>query len=357
MDPTLQTTMSNSSYSPPSTPSTPGTPTVPSIAVRITLPTPPSFSRRRQSLSSSTSSPERQSSAASDSVSSDSPPEAEIQWVKSHGRSVSFHLPTTISPPLSPTDMSRNLDTHVPDDSLKSPGVYRIPQRSPDYVPMTHSPLAGPANIEPVTRRAPPRPLSLSPASQRFVGPGTGISPTTRLGPMTAPAAGTLASNRWSSTAAARGLTIAPALAKQRHSTSSASGAHSIWSASLVSLGAASGWISPALASARSVGSSARTRGLTAAVLGRGNEILMETLPTPGLGRSFPIDRPEIIREEKEEEMETLRDEIASPDPAVNAVSPSINSVTGDDKRSRESKSELQIQLITSHSLQILSYS
>jgi hypothetical protein len=183
----------------------------------------------------------------------------------------------------------------------------------------------------------PPRPLSLSPASQRFVGPMTGVSPTTRHGPMTAPAHG----SRWSSTAAARGLTIAPSLAKQRHSTSSASALGSIWSANLAGLGASSGWISPALASARSTGgSSARTRGLTIAVLNSGKEVLIETLPTPGLGRTLS-DRSDVIAEEKEEEMEMLKDELASPAPEPKAFSPAPSTARSPTKKPRESESYL----------------
>lgn len=237
---------------------------------------------------------------------------------------------------------------------LASPGVYRIPQRSPDYIPTSHSPLAGPPTLSMSDKksRVPPKPLSLSPASQRFVGPMTSVSPTTRYGPMTAPAA-SQGSSRWSSTAAERGLSIAPALAKQRHSTATASSAQSIWSANLQSIGAASGWISPALASARSVGSAARTRGLTVAVLNSGNEVLLEALPTPGLGRTFstPDTKPDSIMEEKEEEMEMLREEVTRRASDTSTVPPALSTATIEAKRPRESKSISELPLISSHSL------
>jgi hypothetical protein len=79
--------------------------------------------------------------------------------------------------------------------------------------------------------------------------------------------------------------------------------AGSIWSAALPSLGEASGWISPALASARSVMGNNRTRGLTVAVLKEegSKELLLETLPTPGLPK-LPAGGEAEHKEKTEEE-------------------------------------------------------
>lgn len=91
-----------------------------------------------------------------------------------------------------------------------------------------------------------------------------------------------------SSSATARGLSITPTLAK-----SARAGGSSIWSANPTTT---SGWISPALNSARSVASTARQRGLTVAVLTDGKEMLVGDVPlTPGLSTGNPLKSAGLI--------------------------------------------------------------
>jgi hypothetical protein len=154
--------------------------------------------------------------------------------------------------------------------------------------------------------------------------------------------------SRFSSTAAERGLSISPvALARSsnRHSVSGVptglDGVKSIWSPGLSVIGNNnSGWISPSLNSARSVGTLARTRGLTIGVVKDDNkELLVGDVPmTPGLasggsGKSasttIPLNSPrreDAIVEEAEEGADPTVDEAKSP------------SATSADPKKRESE-------------------
>lgn len=195
------------------------------------LPTPPSFSRRM---------------AAN--------PAAQGLAHKGHTRNVSF-----------------TLDESSDDDG---PKLYRIPQRQPDSatsaVTSTATPHSAPAST---ARRSAPLPLNLPNKPPRAFS--SSISPLIR-GPLTAPA------SRLSTSASARGLSITPTLAKGPRGAGG-----SIWSANPTNT---SGWISPALNSARSVGSTARQRGLTVAVLMDSKEMLLGDVPlTPGLSTGNPL--------------------------------------------------------------------
>lgn len=229
----------------------PSTPPRPPTKIKLTLPTPPSFSmhRRTQSINSSPS---------------DTPGKK-----KGHNRSVSF-----------------SQDVEVKTMSPEGKPVYRIPQR------VTPTPLD--YDVSPRTRKGPPSPLQLGAART-----GTGHAPLRSPfgpgsggwgGPKTAPAPSRLAS-----TAAARGLSIDPALTKQKESKRSSAqglvGHGSLWSAGLTSSG---GWITPGLGSAKSATSASaeaqasattiRQRGLSVAVLKDGKEMLVDSGPiTPGL--------------------------------------------------------------------------
>jgi len=201
--------------------------------VKVTLPTPPSFAARRAL-----------------SYTKESPPSPQPK-ADHHVRSVSF-----------------SLDQQCAEDERK---VYRIPQRSKEDAPASLT--------APLTLRSIPKPLNLAPRST-----STSSFPFDRM-PATAP------HSRFANTAASRGLSIAPALARgARHSTSNASGVGgSIWSAG-INPNTASGWISPALNSARSVGTAARQRGLTVAVLKDSKEMLVGDVPlTPGLASANPL--------------------------------------------------------------------
>lgn len=248
-----QIAMSSTSVSPPSTPAQPHTPDPSSPLVRITLSTPPSFSAHRARAHSSTPlSPTKD----------DSPP----QSTRGHGRSVSFSADV---------------------EQLEGPStafeVYRIPQRQPVISESDEN--KGEASSEPQVRRLPPSALSLSSRGGQ-AGPLSAISPFSQPIPSTAP------SSRFASTAASRGLAITPVSARgARHSVDSVagvSGPASMWSG--VSGGAGSGWISPALGSAGSVGTAARPRGLSVAVLKDDKEMLIGDVPlTAGLSSGAPL--------------------------------------------------------------------
>lgn len=229
----------------------PSTPPNPPTAIKVTLPTPKSFGahRRSQSINSPasvTGSPQRQSR--------DTPK-------RGHNRTVSFSQDVEVK-------------TMTPESKQSLGGsLYRIPQRQ------EQDSIASPTDdLSPRVRKGPPSALSFGPRTS--FGP-TLLSPFT--GPKTAPA-----NSRFASTAAARGLSIAPALAKlkeKRSSNTGQKGHDSIWSAGLTSTG---GWITPGLASARSTTSvttgTARQRGLSVAVIKDGKEMLVDSGPiTPGL--------------------------------------------------------------------------
>lgn len=166
----------------------------------------------------------------------------------------------------------------ISDKGQAGGNLYKIPQRQQD---------AGSAidEISPRTRKGPPSALSLAPRA--LPGP---LLASPFSGPKTAPV-----SSRFATTAAARGLSIAPALAKIKEKGKSTGS--SIWSAGLTSTG---GWITPGLASARSTASAAvgtaRQRGLSVAVMKDGREMLVDSGPiTPGLpsGRTKSLETGE----------------------------------------------------------------
>lgn len=214
--------VSTASTSPPTPSTPPPAPTPLDPEVRVTLPTPSSFSSRRTRSNSS------------------DPESSPKDTAKSHGRSVSF-----------------SLDHGDEQDHVQK--LYRIPQKKAS-TPTDNS------NRAPV-----PPPLTLT--TSRSALPL--LSPFTRA-PATAP------HSRFTHTAAARGLSIAPALSRgARHSISGAQG--SIWSATGYTTNK-TGWASPALNSAKSIGTAARHRGLTVAVLKDDKDLIVGDVPlTPGL--------------------------------------------------------------------------
>ena len=240
----------------------PSTPPNPVAHIKLTLPTPPSFAahRRTQSITSSpssnTGSPQRQPK-------------------RGHHRSVSFSQDVEVK-------------TMSPENKAPLGGLYRIPQRN-------ESDESSMAEVSPRTRKGPPSALALGSRSSKGFNMGSGqlLSPFSR-GPKTAPV-----QSRFATTAAARGLSIAPALAKLKDKTTpSLPGIKSIWSAGATSTG---GWITPGLASAKSVtpasATTARQRGLSVAVLKDGKEMLVDSGPiTPGLPsarrKSFETSAP-----------------------------------------------------------------
>ena len=245
-------------------PAPPSTPPNPVAEIKLTLPTPPSFAahRRSQSITSSPSSnvgsPQRQPK-------------------KGHNRSVSFSQDVEIK-------------TMSPESKAPLGGLYRIPQRhEPDGTSIDE--------VSPRIRKGPPSALAVGSRTAKGVGMGSGtlLSPFSR-GPKSAPV-----QSRLATTAAARGLSIAPALAKLKDkTTASLPGIKSIWSAGATSTG---GWITPGLGSAKSVSSAtapsnaARQRGLSVAVLKDGKEMLVDSGPiTPGLpsarGKSIETSGP-----------------------------------------------------------------
>lgn len=312
---------------PPKTPTKPkATPTGP--AVRVTLPTPPSFSARKaaQSAAESPLGGDTDIHATAQDGGGVSGTGNSDKAKKGHSRSVSFNLPDLS--PITPSDGTPGGDspsataTHTgkaaPNSApLTGTGKYRIPQRSGAALASVSGGVIAPASTPltalPGNRRAPPKALNLGPSLATAPGPriktaaaalGGSKSSAGFLTPGTAP-------SRWSTTAAARGVSLNPSAlngsqgsmnsGKKRHSTSMAG---SIWSAALPSLGETSGWISPALASARSVLGSGRTRGLTVAVLKEegGKELLIETLPTPGLPKLPKEDAADVGKEDKTED-------------------------------------------------------
>jgi hypothetical protein len=145
-------------------------------------------------------------------------------------------------------------------------------------------------------RRGPPSALLLG---NRFTQTSSLRSPIAfRGGPKSAPVLPLQSRpSRFSSTAAARGISIAPALAKLKgkketiksgSATAGLPGMKSIWSAGLTASG---GWITPGLGSAKtpttaSAAHAARQRGLSVAVIKDGKDLLVESGPipiTPGL--------------------------------------------------------------------------
>lgn len=252
-------------------PESPSTPTNPVAQIKLTLPTPPSFAahRRTQSITSSPS-----SNAGS--------PQRQVK--KGHNRSVSFSQDVEIK-------------TMSPENKAPFGGLYRIPQK--------HEANGSSSSIDevsPRTRKGPPSALALGSRSSKGFAMGSGslLSPFSR-GPKTAPV-----QSRFATTAAARGLSIAPALAKLKDKTTpSLPGIKSIWSAGATSTG---GWITPGLGSAKSVtpasATTARQRGLSVAVLKDGKEMLVDSGPiTPGLpsARRKSIEAPAPLAATKSE--------------------------------------------------------
>jgi len=242
--------------------------TPPNPSVKLTLPTPPSFSANRARARSITS-PDSPAKPTNDSPT----PEK-----KGHNRSVSFNQDVeikTISP-----EVNR----------------YIVPQRKLNIAQKEDHD----EGLEMLTdlispRRGPPTPLLLGNRS----APISSLRSPFRGGPKSAPVLPLQTKpSRFSSTAAARGISIAPTLAKlkegrenarTKHSgavTAGLPGMKSIWSAGLTASG---GWITPGLGSARgttptSAATIARQRGLSVAVIKDGKEMLVESGPiTPGL--------------------------------------------------------------------------
>jgi hypothetical protein len=240
--------------------------TPPNPAVKLTLPTPPSFSANRARARSITS-PDSPAKPSNDSPASKK---------KGHNRSVSFNQDVeikTISP-----EVNR----------------YMIPQRKLSIAQDEEHDEGMEMLTDLVSpRRGPPTPLLLANRST----PISSLRSPFRGGPKSDPVLPVQPrSSRFSSTAAARGISIAPTLAKLKEgrettklsgaATAGLPGMKSIWSAGLTASG---GWITPGLGSARGATSSsatiaARQRGLSVAVIKDGKEMLMESGPiTPGL--------------------------------------------------------------------------
>lgn len=330
------------SAAPATPPKTPTKTVSTAPSVRVTLPTPPSFSARKAAQRAAESplraAPvEDATGEASNTISTPPRPSSgdNKKQQKGHNRSVSFNLPDLS--PITPSDSAHGGDSpttasagpnSAPLGTSTSTGKYKIPQRSGAALTSVSGGVIAPAPAPysatlPNGKRGPPRPLNLGPSLVTVPGPriktagavlggggggGSGKVSSGFFTPSTTP-------SRWGSTAAARGLSLNPsalnspgeagtaaeAKVNKRHSTSMAG---SIWSAALPSLGEASGWISPALASARNVMGNNRTRGLTVAVLKEegSKELLLETLPTPGLPK-LPAGG-EVEHKEKTEEEE-----------------------------------------------------
>ncbi|OCF34640.1 hypothetical protein I316_03682 [Kwoniella heveanensis BCC8398] len=291
----------------PSPSSSPHTPPPASPRVRVTLPTPPSFSAHRSRSSEGMERRHSSNSITSAAVFSENeevdqgqtdPKQAKRLSISSihdpvvegndkRTRRVSFSNETKIiSRPISLVPASGNA-TVTEDGGLKSP-VYKIPQRQ------NPNPAFGLDNDGEETLTSPqtsgkvhstPSSSSRRPLSFQGLGSPSSASPS-----------------RFASTAAARGISIAPSLSK--------GGAfRSIWSAGIVP-SSSSGWISPApaLASATArppgsaktpttansirsptVGSAAEVakhRGLSIAVLKEDGQGVIPI--TPGLGSSTP---------------------------------------------------------------------
>jgi hypothetical protein len=244
-------------------PELPTTPPNAAPQVKLTLPTPPSFSARRA-----------QGHARSQSGITESPDSpARLTHVpatkkKGHNRSVSFNEEIEIKK-LSPDG-----------------GKYMIPQRKLSMTAPDEEKEEILTDLaSPINRRGPPSALLL----------GSRPSPTGSLrspfkgGPKSAPilALSQRGQSRFSTTAAARGISIAPTLAKMKENREKKHTGligNSIWSAGVTASG---GWITPGLSSAKSVMSAsgvARQRGISVAVIKDGKEMLMESGPiTPGL--------------------------------------------------------------------------
>lgn len=240
--------MSSSSTSPPSTPAQPDTPDPSFPSVRVTLPTPPSFSAHRARSQSTTPISPNKGDAPS----------------RFHGRRVSF-----------------SAEGDDLEASTRALEVYRTPQRQSTIEEGPEPDLA--SSGERKIRRSPPRPLALA---NRGVQPGplSAISPFTQIILSTAPG------SRFAFTAAPDSDQKAVHVRGSRHSISGPSGAPtSIWSGGLHS-GHRSGWISPPLGSARSTGTAARQRGLTVAVLKDEKKMVIgDVTVSPGLGSAVPL--------------------------------------------------------------------
>lgn len=276
-------------------PSTP--PPNPSVQVKLTLPTPPSFSahRRSQSIHSSPAkdSPKRNGH--------DAHVRNETLQKKGHNRSVSF-----------------STDVQIKTMSPEGPKVYKIPQRNS---PNGEQEFA----ISPKTRRGPPSALILGAGARSRMGQGVSplLSPfRASSDPKSAPLLSLgqpKAQSRFALTAAARGINIAPALAKlkeKKSSTQGMTGMNSVWSAGVTASG---GWISPGLGSARSTTSTTtlvRARGLSVAIIKDGREMIVESGPiTPGL----PSGRDRSLEKVAEDE---VKGGLKSPQPPLSAKSP-----------------------------------
>jgi len=252
--------------------------TPPNPSVKLTLPTPPSFSANRARARSITS-PDSPAKPANDSP---------TPKKKGHNRSVSFNQDVeikTISPEVNRYMIpQRKLGNHKNDEN--------------DEAMEMLTDLVSP-------RRGPPTPLLLGNRS----APISSLRSPFRGGPKSAPVLPLQTRpSRFSSTAAARGISIAPTLAKlketrestrTKHSgaaTAGLPGMKSIWSAGLTASG---GWITPGLGSDRgttpnSAATIARQRGLSVAVIKDGKEMLVESGPiTPGLPSGRKIQEGE----------------------------------------------------------------
>lgn len=254
--------------------------TPPNPAVKLTLPTPPSFSASRARARSITS-PDSPAKPANDSPGSKK---------KGHNRSVSFNQDVeikTISPEVNRYMIpQRKLSISHAQDDEQDEGMEMLTD------------LISP-------RRGPPTPLLLGNRST----PISSLRSPFRGGPKSAPVLPVQPrSSRFSSTAAARGISIAPTLAKLKETrentrtklsgaaTAGLPGMKSIWSAGLTASG---GWITPGLGSARGTTSAAATaarqRGLSVAVIKDGKEMLVESGPiTPGLPSGRKIQDEEV---------------------------------------------------------------
>jgi len=253
--------------------------TPPNPSVKLTLPTPPSFSANRARARSITS-PDSPAKPANDSPGSKK---------KGHNRSVSFNQDVeiqTISPEVNRYMIPQRKLSIAQDDEHDEPLEMLTDLISP--------------------RRGPPTPLLLGNRST----PNSSLRSPFRGGPKSAPVLPIQPkTSRFSSTAAARGISIAPTLAKlketkgntrTKHSgaaTAGLPGMKSIWSAGLTASG---GWITPSLGSAKSTNSAAaataaRQRGLSVAVIKDGKEMLVESGPiTPGLSSGRKVQDGEV---------------------------------------------------------------
>ncbi|WVF66858.1 hypothetical protein IAT40_001601 [Kwoniella sp. CBS 6097] len=282
--------------------SSPHTPPLNSPRMRVTLPTPPSFSAHRSRSSEGMERQHSSNSITSAAVFSENEEVDELQQTTKQAkrlsissihdpvvegndkrnRRVSFSNETkVISRPVTLNPAS-NTAAVSEDGGLKSP-VYKIPQRQGTTVTMEDNDAEETLASPQTTGKIPSTPSSANRRPLSFQGLGSPSS--------TSP-------SRFASTAAARGISIAPSLSK--------GGAfRSIWSAGIVP-SSSSGWINPApaLASANakplrsaktpttpssakspiagSAADLAKQRGLSIAILKEDGQGVLPV--TPGLG-------------------------------------------------------------------------